>query len=63
MVRRVKHYATFDVRNPLFSSSQNVNKDNFKQNKKFYETLEIPVFSRVFFMFVFPQIVVKTAEF
>lgn len=28
-------------------------RDNSKQNKRFYETLESPVFSRVFFMSVY----------
>ena len=38
-------------------------RDNFKTNKRFYKTLENPVFSRVFFIYVFSEIVVKSAEF
>jgi len=37
--------------------------DNYKQNKRFSETLESPVFSRVFFMSAFSEIVVKSVEF
>lgn len=38
-------------------------RDNYKTNKRFYRTLESPVFSRVLFIFVFSEIVVKSAEF
>ncbi len=38
-------------------------RDNYKQNKRFFKTLESPVFSGVFFTPAFSEIVVKSAEF
>ena len=38
-------------------------RDNSKTIKEVSKTLESPVFSRVFFIFVFSEIVVKSAEF
>ena len=35
---------------------------NYKKNKRFYEALESPVFSRVFSISVFSEIVVKSTE-
>lgn len=38
-------------------------RDNYRQYKRFYRTLESPVFSRVFFISVFFKIVVKVLNF
>ena len=40
-----------------------VQQANYRQNNEISETLESPVFSRVFFNLKFSKIVVKSAEF
>ena len=62
-VNRNTIVAPCGAENPLFSRVRSSQRDNSKTIKEISRTLESPVFSGVFFMLGFSEIVVKSAEF